>query len=87
MPRARERFGRACRPRPYPRIDLGCNATGTTEYAASGAHVYALEPSGPGSPGFARRVCRISSPNRLRSRAARAATRAIPRQTRRRPIP
>lgn len=66
MPRAGKPTARACRSRPGLRAvpHLGWDATGATEYVLIGAHVYALEPSN-----CLRRVCRVTSPNRLGSRA------------------
>ncbi len=65
-----------CRPRPDPCAYLGCDPAGTTEYAAAGAHVYAVEPSGR-----LRRVCRLRAPNRLRIKAAGAPRRTSQRRS------
>jgi len=67
MPSAGKPIARACRSRPGSRAfpHLGWDAAGATEYVLIGAHVYALEPSDR-----LRRVCRVTSPNRLGSRAA-----------------
>lgn len=55
-----------CRPGPKarPRQDLGCDRTGTLEYAASGAHVYAFGPEGVPP----KRVGPLRSPNRAAER-------------------
>lgn len=58
-----------CRPRPpvRPRHHLGCDPSGATEYAPSGAHVYAFGAGGDPP----RRVGRLRSPNRLAARGTR----------------
>jgi hypothetical protein len=68
MPRAGKPTARSCRycPGLHSFPHLGWDATGASEYVLIGAHVYALEPSDR-----LRRVCRVTSPNRLGSRAAR----------------